>query len=89
MCLAFPGRVVELDGAGAVVESDGRRRRAATFLLPAVQVGDWVTVSAGTILGRLEPAEAEDLMTLIRTATTGRPSNPGHAGAAATDGSPS
>jgi hydrogenase assembly chaperone HypC/HupF len=69
MCLAFPGRVVAVDEAGALVETDGRRRRAATFLVPDLAVGDWVTVTAGTVLQRLEPAEAADLMVLIRTAT--------------------
>ena len=69
MCLAFPGRVVAIDETGAVVETDGRRRRAATFLVPGLAVGDWVTVAAGTILERLGPAQAAELLDLIRTVT--------------------
>ncbi len=58
MCIAFPGRVVAIDAAGAVVETEGRRRRASTLLLTDIAVGDWVTVAAGTIVERLEPDEA-------------------------------
>lgn len=68
VCLGFPGRVVELDVNGAVVETDGRKRRATTLYLPDVAVGDWVTVAAGTIVDRLEPSRAAEIQNLLRTA---------------------
>ena len=68
MCLGFPGRVIELDADGAVVETDGRRRRATTLYLPDVAVGDWVTVAAGTIVDRLEPTRAAEIQDLLRKA---------------------
>jgi hydrogenase expression/formation protein HypC len=68
MCIAFPGQVVALDAAGAVVETEGRRRRASVLLLPEIAVGDWVTVAAGTIVDRLEPAEVLQIQTLLRGA---------------------
>jgi hydrogenase expression/formation protein HypC len=68
MCLGFPGRVIELDADGAVVDTDGRRRRATTLYLPDVAVGDWVTVAAGTIVDRLEPSRAAEIQDLLRTA---------------------
>ncbi len=58
MCLGFPGRVVDVDAAGALVDVEGRRRRASTLLVPDVAVGDWVYVTAGTIVDRIDPAEA-------------------------------
>jgi hydrogenase assembly chaperone HypC/HupF len=58
MCLGFPGRVVAVDAAGAVVDVEGRRRRASTLLVPDVGPGDWVFVTAGTIVDRIDPAEA-------------------------------
>lgn len=70
MCLAFPGRVVGLDPSGAVVEVEGRRRRASTLLVPEVAVGDWVYVTAGTIVERLDPAEAEAIRTTLLEAMT-------------------
>ena len=68
MCIAFPGRVVAIDAVGAVVETEGRRRRASTLLLTAVAVGDWVTVAAGTIVERLEPDQAEEIQDVLRAA---------------------
>jgi len=58
MCVAFPGRVTDVDAVGATVDTEGRRRRASTLLLPDVAVGDWVLVAAGTIVDRLDPDEA-------------------------------
>ena len=73
MCIAFPGLVVEVDGSGAVVETEGRRRHASTLYLPDIAVGDWVTVAAGTIVERLEPDEAAEIRNLVITATRQRP----------------
>lgn len=68
MCIAFPGRVVAIDAVGAVVETEGRRRRASTLLLSDVAVGDWVTVAAGTIVERLEPDQAAQIQDVLRAA---------------------
>jgi hydrogenase assembly chaperone HypC/HupF len=58
MCVAFPGRVTEVDAIGATVDTEGRERRASTLLVPDVAVGDWVFVAAGTIVDRIDPDEA-------------------------------
>lgn len=58
MCLEFPGQVVALDATGATIDTQGRRRRASTLLMPGLAVGDWVYVAAGTVIERLEPNEA-------------------------------
>lgn len=58
MCIGFPGRVVSVDETGATVEQEGRVRRASTLLFPDVAPGDWVYVAAGTVVERLDPAEA-------------------------------
>ena len=61
MCISYPGRVVALEGANAVVDTTGRRRRASTLLFPEITVGEWVMVGAGSILRRLDDAEATAL----------------------------
>lgn len=68
MCVAFPGRVVEVDEFGASVDTEGRRRRASTLLVPDVAVGDWVAVAAGTIVERLEEAQALEIVQLLKEA---------------------
>jgi hydrogenase assembly chaperone HypC/HupF len=70
MCIAFPGRVLEVGPTDAVVAIDGRRRRASTLLQPDINVDDWVLVAAGTVLRRLEPAEAAELAQLLSPAMT-------------------
>ena len=68
MCIAFPGRVLAIEEASAVVEADGRRRHASTLLQPGVTVGDWVLVGAGTVLRRLEAEEAAELTRTLSAA---------------------
>ena len=59
MCIGFPGTVVAVDPLGATVDQEGRLRRASTLLIPDIAPGDHVFVAAGTIVERLDPAEAE------------------------------
>ena len=69
MCITAPAQVVDLDEQGAVVVLDGRRRRASTAVVTDVAVGEWVIVGAGTILRRLEPELATELLRTIESAT--------------------
>jgi hydrogenase assembly chaperone HypC/HupF len=86
MCISYPGRVIVIDDTGATVRTEGRLHRASTLLMPDIRLGDWVTVAAGTIVARLDPAEALEIERLLRAAeaastartrtTTSDPSNP-------------
>jgi hydrogenase assembly chaperone HypC/HupF len=73
MCIAFPGIVVDVGSDGAVVETEGRRRRASTLFLPGITVGDWVTVVAGTVVERLEPEQAAEIQKILRAAIATTP----------------
>lgn len=68
MCIAFPGQVVAVDEFGALVDTEGRRRRALTLLVPDVAVGDWVAVAAGSIVERLDAEQAAQIQDLLRAA---------------------
>ena len=68
MCMASPARVLAVDESGATIDIDGRVRRASTVLLPDAAAGDDVLVAAGTLIRRLEPAEAADLIGLLAIA---------------------
>jgi hydrogenase expression/formation protein HypC len=65
MCIAYPGQVLEIDDGMALVETDQRRRRASLLLVPETAVGDWVVVSAGTVLRVLDPGEANEIRTML------------------------
>jgi hydrogenase assembly chaperone HypC/HupF len=68
MCIGYPGRVIAIDALGAIVETEGRRRRASTLLRPDIAIGDWVTVAAGTVVDRLEPGQATEIRALLNSA---------------------
>lgn len=65
MCIGFPGQVTAVDAFGATVQTLDRQRRASTLLLPDVAVGDWVYVAAGSVVERLDPAEAREVTDLL------------------------
>lgn len=76
MCIAFPGRVVALEGDDAVVELDGRRRRASLRMQADVRVGDWVLVGAGSVLRRLAPDEATQIHDILAAAVASSDRSP-------------
>ena len=64
MCVALPGKVIEIYEKDALVDFSGNRVRAISGLVP-VAVGDYVLVHAGCILQKLSAGEAQDLMELF------------------------
>ena len=65
MCLAIPGKIIELDsenGMLALVEVVGVRRKVDLGLLqdePPVP-GDWVLIHVGFAMSKISAADAED-----------------------------
>ena len=68
MCLDFAARVTSVDGEVATVDSDGRRRRASTLMVPDIAVGDWVFIALGTIIERVDPAAAASINEELKAA---------------------
>lgn len=64
MCVAMPGKVIELYEKEALVDFSGNRVRAVSGLVP-LAVGDYVLVHAGCILQKLSQGEAADMMELF------------------------
>ncbi|TET95490.1 MAG: HypC/HybG/HupF family hydrogenase formation chaperone [Dehalococcoidia bacterium] len=65
MCIAVPGKVISLDAEGARVDVSGHIRTASTIFAPEVQVGDYVVISGGMIVDRLDEKEALDSLSLF------------------------
>ncbi len=68
MCLTAPGRVLAIDGEIALVDLDGRPRRASLALVQDVAVGDWVLVATGLVLEILDEAAINELNHLLEGA---------------------
>ena len=70
MCLAIPGRVVEIDQSEALlrmgqVDFGGVRRQVCLAYVPEAQVGDYVLVHIGFAISRLDQQEAEERLELL------------------------
>lgn len=64
MCVALPGKVIELYEKDALVDFSGNCVRAISGLVP-IAVGDYVLVHAGCILQKLSVGEAQDMIKLF------------------------
>ena len=66
MCLALPGKVTAKKNRGhAIVSFNGLEKEVSIELVPAVKIGDWVTVHAGFAIGKLDEQEARDTIKLF------------------------
>ncbi|MCK4409742.1 MAG: HypC/HybG/HupF family hydrogenase formation chaperone [Candidatus Eisenbacteria sp.] len=66
MCLAVPGKVIEIDGDTARVDFGGITREANVVLVPEAAVDSYVLVHAGFAIQVLNEAEAEETLSLFR-----------------------
>ena len=71
MCLAIPGKIVELvcdSPPVALVEVSGVRRRVDLGLLQddLPGIGDWVLIHVGFAMSKIGEQEAEDQMRILR-----------------------
>jgi hydrogenase expression/formation protein HypC len=69
MCLAIPGKVVEIESASEPLmgraDFGGVRRSICLAWLPDVRVGDYVIVHVGFAISRLDEAEAAKTLALL------------------------
>lgn len=68
MCLAIPGKIIELDRASqtAMVDYGSGTRRKANVSLVNVKKGDYVLVHAGFAIQVLDETEAQETLALFR-----------------------
>jgi len=69
MCLAIPGRVVELvdeERLLAKVEVAGVHRNVNVGLLDGVRPDDWVLIHVGFALSKVDEAEAQATLALLQ-----------------------
>lgn len=59
MCLAFPAKVLRIEGDLATVERSGVKRSASLMLLPEAKVGDYVLIHAGFAMQLIDEREVQ------------------------------
>ncbi len=65
MCLAIPGKIVEITGDNAVVDYGGVRKKASLMVMPNAKIGDIVLVHAGFAIAKVKPDEAKEKIEAI------------------------
>jgi hydrogenase expression/formation protein HypC len=70
MCLATPGRIVELNGEGQIarVDVNGVSRNISVALLDGetLSVGDWVLIHVGFAMARIDEEEAREALDALQ-----------------------
>jgi hydrogenase expression/formation protein HypC len=66
MCLAVPGKVVEITGDGELrmgkVDFSGVQRQACLAYVPEVELGDYVLVHVGFAISRIDERAAHETL---------------------------
>jgi hydrogenase expression/formation protein HypC len=70
MCLAVPGKVLEVTGDTPVsrkakVSFGGAAREVSLAYLEGIKPGDYVIVHVGFALSKVDPAEAENTLSIL------------------------
>ncbi|MEW6126058.1 MAG: HypC/HybG/HupF family hydrogenase formation chaperone [Acidobacteriota bacterium] len=68
MCLAIPGKIIELvdeENQIAKVEVGGVRRNVNTGLLDEVHIGDYVLIHVGFAMSKVDEQEAQETLRLL------------------------
>lgn len=65
MCVAAPGRIIEIKGDTAIIDYDGNKVSANRGIVD-VTTGDWVLVHAGLIIQKLPEDEAQNMLDIFK-----------------------
>jgi hydrogenase expression/formation protein HypC len=69
MCLAIPGKVLEIDRTSEPVMGRvsfaGMQKRVCLEWIPDVQIGEYVVVHVGFAISRMNEAEAKKTLTFL------------------------
>ena len=66
MCLAIPGKVLEVEGRRGVVDCGELRQEVRLDLIPETSMGDDILVHVGFGIQILDPEEAEETRKLLQ-----------------------
>ncbi|MDD4183564.1 MAG: HypC/HybG/HupF family hydrogenase formation chaperone [Candidatus Omnitrophica bacterium] len=62
MCLAYPMKIIEINGNHASVEADGIKRDVNIEFLKNSRIGDFVMVHAGFAIEKFNPDKVKDIL---------------------------
>lgn len=68
MCLAFPGRIMKINGDTAIVDFDGVEKDINISLIKSLQNNDFVMVHAGFAIAKMSGEDAMAVFKLYKEA---------------------
>ena len=66
MCLAYPCKIISVDGDDATVELAGNEYKVKLVLLPDARVGEYVLVHAGYAIQTIDAETAKETWDIFR-----------------------
>lgn len=66
MCLAVPGKIVEIQDMLATVDISGVVRKVSLMLLPEAKVGEFVLIHAGFAIQTIDEEEVRKTLELFK-----------------------
>lgn len=66
MCLAVPGKIVEIQDMLATVDISGVTRKVSLMLLPEAKVGEFVLIHAGFAIQTIDEEEVRKTLELFK-----------------------
>lgn len=67
MCLAIPGKIIEIKNNSAFFNYAGKKYKADISLAPEVKIGDWILMHDGRALSKISDKEARENLEFIKT----------------------
>ena len=65
MCMAKPGKILEVNGDKGLIDFDGIKKEIFLSLIPDAAPGDWILAHAGFAIERLSVGEAEETLRIF------------------------
>lgn len=66
MCLSIPYEIIKINKNKAKVKKGRRIRTIDIFAVPKAKIGDWVLVAGGSVVKKISPREAKEILSLIK-----------------------
>jgi hydrogenase expression/formation protein HypC len=66
MCLAIPSKIVKIQDNMGIIDVEGVQKEVSLLLIEDPGVGDYVIVHAGFAIQKIDEAEAEESLKILR-----------------------
>ena len=66
MCLAIPSKIVKIEDNIGIIDVEGVQKEVSLLLIEDPRIGDYVIVHAGFAIQKIDEAEAEESLKILR-----------------------